>query len=70
LLSSWALDVDGGGGTGLEVKIIKRTPMAEHIGVEQGLKEKVETITLTGIVRRDELFDRLLAAGDQRWEMV
>jgi hypothetical protein len=73
LLTSFALDVEGGGGTGLELKVSRRLPSAGHTGLEQleqGLEEKVETISLTGIVRRDELFDRLIAAGDQRWEMV
>jgi hypothetical protein len=54
---SWALDSEGAGGTGLEV-----TRRAAGGGEE--------TVVLTSIVRRDELFNRLVALGTQRWVVV
>ncbi|WVR09709.1 hypothetical protein IAU60_006785 [Kwoniella sp. DSM 27419] len=60
-LTSFALNTSGAGGTGLEIRI-RRT----HIpGVEDE-----ETIKLRSIVRRDELFSRLLSLGQQRWELL
>jgi hypothetical protein len=58
---NWALDSEGAGGTGMEVKVIRRPAGA-------GVRE--ETLELTSIVRRDELFNRLIALGDQRWQML
>jgi hypothetical protein len=58
---SWALDSEGAGGTGLEVKIKRRPIDSEPVE---------ETLELTSIVRRDELFNRLIALGTQRWQML
>jgi hypothetical protein len=58
---NWALDSEGAGGTGLEVKVIRRPTDLEQIE---------ETLELTSIVRRDELFNRLIALGSQRWQML
>jgi hypothetical protein len=68
----WALDVEGAGGTGLELTIRRNKGNSEAVGYQQpkqGAKE-LEVIKLGGIVRRDELFDRLLALGEQRWELL
>lgn len=69
---SWALDSDRAGGTGLEVTVLRRHLLdpkdnADDRALEADQEEK---IVLTSIVRRDELFNRLIALGDQRWEMV
>lgn len=65
---SWALDAQDAGGTGLELTIIRRDKEGGKTGVEKyGKTEKVE---LKKIVRRDELFDRLLTIGEQRWELL
>ena len=58
---SWALDSEGAGGTGMEVKVIRRPT---------GIAPVEDTLELTSIVRRDELFNRLIALGDQRWQML
>lgn len=58
---NWALDSEGAGGTGLEVKVIRRPSELEQVE---------ETLELTSIVRRDELFNRLIALGSQRWQML
>jgi len=58
---SWALDSEGAGGTGLEVKVIRRPTELEQVH---------ETLELTSIVRRDELFNRLIALGNQQWQML
>lgn len=66
LAVSWALDVDGAGGTGLDLTIIRRD-------LQTGAKDRqgvAELVRLTSIVRRDELFERLLTVGDQRWELL
>lgn len=63
---SWALDSDRAGGTGLEVEVVRRH-VEPDMGVETDTREK---IVLTSIVRRDELFNRLIALGDQRWELM
>lgn len=66
----WALDVEGAGGTGLELTIKRRTEDGAGGAVGwQSEKTKEEVIELKGIVRRDELFDRLLTLGEQRWEL-
>lgn len=64
----WALDTAGAGQTGLQVTIVRRDQFeaASGPGVAQG---KEEVLTFSGIIRRDELFDRLLAVGNQQWEM-
>nr|XP_031858990.1 uncharacterized protein CI109_005658 [Kwoniella shandongensis]KAA5526062.1 hypothetical protein CI109_005658 [Kwoniella shandongensis] len=72
VLTSWALDTEGAGGTGLEIKIIRRDVVT---GLNNDAKVsmpggKEETIKLKSIVRRNELFGRLLALGEQRWEML
>ena len=62
LLTSWALDAEGAGGTGLETGIIRRHgALLSDVGA-QGTEE---TIKLRSVVRRDELFGRLLALGEQ-----
>ena len=68
LLTSWVLDTDGAGGTGLEIMIVRRDVLAdrESSGVTEG---KVEVIKLSGIVSRNELFNRLLSLGEQRSEV-
>lgn len=65
----WVLDVEGAGDTGLELTIKRRQMGTEAVGF-QAPKKVEETIKLEGIVRRDELFDRLLALGEQRWELL
>jgi hypothetical protein len=72
----WALDAEGAGGTGLEVKVVRRNEeQAVHgrptnVPGEPTVAEgKEETLKLSGIARRNELFDRLIALGEQRWEM-
>ncbi len=75
ILTSWALDAEGAGGTGMELKIVRRGTPGEGVGVinSDGRKTtqgKVETIRLKGIVRRNELFDRLLSLGEQQWETL
>lgn len=72
----------GVGGTGLELKVRRRKtrevlgPVSE-VEAEAADGEKVElqveeeeTFKFGAIVRRDELFCRLLALGDQRWEAL
>ena len=68
ILTSWALDAEGAGGTGLEITIVRR-------GARQGGRDSVtegqeETLTLKSIVRRNELFGRLISLGEQRWEVL
>ena len=68
----WALDAEGAGGTGLNVTVVRRS-VAESVHAPEGVptvsQGREEVVKLSGIVRRNELFDRLLALGDQRWEM-
>lgn len=78
LAIGWALNAEGAGGVGLEISVVRRNQEEAVRGhrdeagvpleptVAQG---KEDTVKLTGIVRRNELFDRLVALGDQRWEM-
>ncbi|ORY28959.1 hypothetical protein BCR39DRAFT_533329 [Naematelia encephala] len=71
LAVGWALDAEGAGGTGMEIEVVRRND-SEAIHNAQGptvAQGKQDTIVLKSIVRRNELFDRLLAIGDQRWEM-
>jgi hypothetical protein len=80
IATSWALDAEGAGGTGLELKIIRRDEegVAQKRGQEVGVEDreevllggKEEVVKFKGIVRRNELFDRLIAIGEQRWEML
>jgi hypothetical protein len=54
LITSWALDVVGEGRNGLEVRLVTRlSPAVDN--VEANVKESVETTTLCGIARRNEL---------------
>ena len=69
LLTSWALDTDGAGGTGLELLIVRRDVVADDGESSSLIEGKVEVIKLKGIVRRNELFNRLLSLGEQRWEV-
>ncbi len=75
ILTSWALDADGAGGTGLEIMIVRRgVPVngvmeADRVG-ESMTRGEVEKIKLKGIVRRNVLFNRLLSLGEQRWETM
>lgn len=72
IATSWALDVSGAGGTGLEVKFVRRNAkeaVETAPGAASVAEGKEESIKFNGIVRRNELFDRLLSAGEQRWEM-
>lgn len=75
IATSWLLDAKGAGGTALEIGFIRRgVHEAVFPGVGDGegpkaVEGKEETVTFGGIVRRNELFDRLLALGEQRWEM-
>ncbi|WRT66641.1 uncharacterized protein IL334_003600 [Kwoniella shivajii] len=77
-ITSWALDTQGAGGTGLEIKIVRRgMPQIQNANEESedGLLQKntegkEEVIKLKSIVRRDELFSRLLSIGEQRWELL
>ena len=66
--TGWALDTQAAGGTGLEMQIIRRDKPATEEGVMTG--GRVETVRFKGIVRRNELFDRLLSLGKQRWETL
>jgi len=74
IFTSLALDAEGAGGTGIALRVIRRDGSAgsEASHLVAGEKEvtREETINMTGIVRRDELFDRLIALGDQRWEVL
>lgn len=66
IASSILLGTTEAGGTGMEVKVVRRD---EALATGRLLPE-VETIKFKGVVRRNELFDRLLAMGDQRWELL
>lgn len=72
ILTSWALNADGAGGTGLEITIVRRGahPTGSDEGDEGMRQGEVEKIKLTGIVRRNELFNRLLSLGEQQWETM
>lgn len=63
---SWALDSEGAGGTGLEVTV-KRRMAQPDTPLDHNWEQ---TIPLKSIVRRDELFNRLIAMGEQRWQML
>jgi hypothetical protein len=67
---SWALDTDRAGGTGLEVTVSRKHVHAQQGGTEDTISAEEEKIVLSSIVRRDELFNRLVALGDQRWELI
>jgi hypothetical protein len=83
IATSWALDAEGAGGTGLELKIVRKDlpthqtdighKNKEQVGVEEReevlFDGKEELVKFKGIVRRNELFNRLIAVGEQRWEM-
>lgn len=61
----WALDTTGAGGTGMEIDVVRR-----KIKDWQTEGWEKDTLKFSSIVRRDELFDRLVAVGDQRWSVV
>lgn len=65
LVASALLGTTGTGGNGMEIEVIRRDTAQPGATVPP-----VETIRLKGIVRRNELFDRLLAMGDQRWNLL
>lgn len=67
---SWALDTDRAGGTGLEVTVSRTHVHDSEGGAVGGISGEEEKIVLSSIVRRDELFNRLVALGDQRWELL
>jgi len=78
LAVGWALDAEGAGGVGLDITIVRRN-QEEAVEAHRHDQEqktdptvaigKEDTIRLSGIIRRNELFDRLIALGDQRWEI-
>ena len=78
LAVGWALDAEGAGGVGLDITIVRRN-QEEAVEAHRHDQEqktdptvaigKEDTIRLSGIVRRNELFVRLIALGDQRWEI-
>ena len=67
---SWALDSDRAGGTGLEVTVSRKHVHDAEGGNTAGISGEEEKIVLSSVVRRDELFNRLVALGDQRWELL
>ncbi|WWC68276.1 uncharacterized protein I206_102199 [Kwoniella pini CBS 10737] len=70
-LTSWILDTQGAGGTGMEIKIARRGRPSVPEGDEAvRIPALEETIKLKSIVRRDELFSRLLSIGEQKWELL
>ena len=60
VLGHVVLGADGAGSTGLEITLARRDL--------PGSGEEV--VKLRSIVRRDELFDRLLAIGNQKWDLL
>ena len=58
--------VDGLDASGMDLDLTGGEGEEHTHKVAQG---KEETIKLSGIVRRDELYRRLIAVGDQRWEV-
>ena len=69
------------GGTGLELKVRRKKTVevevvasdAASVGTTETVtrqEEEIETFKFGAIVRRDELFNRLVALGDQRWEVL
>ena len=67
---SWALDTDRAGGTGLEITVFRKHVHDSEEGEVKGISGEDEKIVLASIVRRDELFNRVVALGDQRWELL
>lgn len=78
MATSALLAVKGAAGTGLDITFVRRgVPEATFIGVGDGPRDllkavegREETVSFEGVVRRNELFDRLVAIGEQRWEML
>ncbi|KAL7416037.1 hypothetical protein BDY24DRAFT_380856 [Mrakia frigida] len=91
MIVSWAMGLQGVGGTGLELKVRRKKTVevpdvetevleggatqeegivVEEKEVETTQVEEEETFKFGAIVRRDELFCRLIACGDQRWEAL
>lgn len=71
----------GVGGTGLELKVRRKKTVEVDVVVDDGSSEvtnetttrqddHLESFKFGAIVRRDELFNRLVALGDQRWEVL
>lgn len=65
IASSVLLGTTEAGGTGMEIRLVRRDG-----ALATGFLPDVETVRFKGLVRRNELFDRLVAMGDQRWEML
>lgn len=59
--------LQGVGGAGLEIVVSRQRKGGKAKDGEEG--EEV-AYAFGGIARRDELFDRLIALGDQRWECL
>lgn len=78
MFMNWAIGLQGVGGTGLELKVRrKKTVEVELDGAADDAasvvtrqEEELESFKFGAIVRRDELFNRLIALGDQRWEVL
>jgi hypothetical protein len=56
-------------GAGLEIKVRRSSP-ATTSGLEGSAEGEEVAYSFGGIMRRDELFDRLIALGEQRWECL
>ena len=80
----WALAAEGAGGTGLDITFVRPGSViaaghpveggceadgGKRDGIATVAQGKEEVVKLSGIVRRDELYRRLVAIGDQRWEV-
>lgn len=61
--------LQGVGGAGLEIVVHRRRASAKA-GDETSAAGEEVAYAFGGIARRDELFDRLIAMGDQRWECL
>lgn len=73
LLVHWATGYDEAGGMGLEIRVRSKAEggEADVVPPDERVAEKEEIIyRFSAIVRRDELFNRLVSLGDQRWEMM
>ncbi|CED82988.1 Protein of unknown function DUF3292 [Phaffia rhodozyma] len=74
MLVGWVVGIQGVGGAGLELTI-RRSASSEsgvegHDHSEVGRKIEEEVTYKFGVVRRDELFNRLISLGNQRWEIM
>jgi hypothetical protein len=61
--------LQGVGGAGLEIIVNRRRTSDAKLNAVDEAGEEV-AYAFGGIARRDELFDRLIAIGDQRWECL